>query len=251
VRLRPDLAEVELAQGYYQYWVERDYDGAAHRFTELLAKWPNNAEIMEVLGLILRRQGHWEEGGAYLDRAVALDPLLPSPLANAAEVRFFIRDFPTALHDIDEALNIWPDDVNFIATKAIIYQTQGQLDQAKAVLVSLPSQPATGITSILAIANQARFRRNYAGGIKQLEALLQLNRAGSPDDFSFCSLNLNLGDLRRLSGDVSGAKTNYLQARDLLLALLKNQPNNADLYDGLAPVYAGLDDREAAIKPSN
>lgn len=80
--------------------------------------------------------------------------------------------------------------------------------------------------SVIAIANQARFRRNYTSAIKELDALLQVNRAGAADDFSFCFLNLQLGDLRRLSGDVGGAKTNYAQARDRLLALLTSQPNN-------------------------
>jgi len=247
VRLQPDLAEVQLAQGYYQYYVERDYDAATRHFEQLLAKWPNNAEMLEALGLILRRQGHWEEGAAYLDRAVALDPLSPSPRINAVEVRFFLRDFPRALHDIEQALNIWPDDHNFMADKALLYQTQGQLDQAEAVLAGLHPRPAD-ITSIIAIANQARFRRNYSGGIKQLEALLQLNQASAPNDYISCLLNIIVGDLRRLSGDASGANTNYIHARDALLALLKDQPNNFDVYDALAQVYAGLGDRDAATR---
>ena len=247
VRLQPDLAEVQLAQGYYQYYVERDYDGAARRFKELLAKWPSNAEILEALGLILRRQGHWQEGGAYLDRAVALDPLSPSPRLNAADVRFFTRDFATTLHDIDNALNIWPDDVSFISVKALTYQVQGELDRAEAVLAGMHARP-TDRTGIIAIVNQARFRRNYAGCIKQLEALLQLNQASVPNVLNACFLNLHLGDLRRLAGDVTGAKTNYIQARDALLALLKNQPDSTDAYDVLAAVYAGLDDQKEAMQ---
>ena len=247
VRLQPDLAEVQLAQGYYQYYVERDYDGAAGRFKELLAKWPSNAEIVEALGLILRRQGHWQEGAAFLDRAVVLDPLSPSPRLNAAVTRDFTRDFATGLHDIDEALNIWPDDVNFIAVKALVYQVQGELDRAEAVLAGMHARP-TDVTSIIAIVNQARFRRNYAGAIKLLEALLQLNQASAPDDWNSCFLNLNLGDLRRLSGDVTGAKTNYIQARDALRGLLKNQPDNVEVYDVLAAVYAGLDDQKEAMQ---
>src|SRR5262249_57291672 len=68
LRLQPDLAEVQLAQGYYQYWVERDYNAATRRFEELLGKWPNNSEILEALGLILRRQGHWDQSKTYPDR---------------------------------------------------------------------------------------------------------------------------------------------------------------------------------------
>ena len=250
VGLQPDLAEVQLAQGYYQYYMERDYDAAARRFKELLGKWPNNAEILEALGLILRRQGHWEEGGACLDRAVALDPVSPSPRSNVASVRFFTRNYPAALHDIDEALNIWPDNVSFIALKAITYEVEGQLDQAGAVLSGLHPQSVEAY-SVIAIVNQARFTRNYAAAIKELDALLQVNEAGAPDDFNFCFLNVHLGDLRRLAGDLGGAKINYIQARDRLLGLLKSQPNNTDLYDFLAQVYAGLDDREGSMRNSD
>ena len=61
-------------------------------------------------------------------------------------------------------------------------------------------------------------------------------------------MNFNLADLRRLSGDSNGAKTNYIQARDQLLAMLKNQPNNADFYYYLALAYCGLDNREMATE---
>ena len=78
LRLQPDLAEVQLAQGYFQYYVEQDYDAAAARFEQLLGKWPNNADALQALGLIVRRQGHWDRAKTYLDRAIELDPLAPA-----------------------------------------------------------------------------------------------------------------------------------------------------------------------------
>jgi TolB-like protein/class 3 adenylate cyclase/Tfp pilus assembly protein PilF len=246
LRLQPDLAEVQLAQGYYQYWVERDYNAATRRFEQLLGKWPNNSEILDALGLILRRQGHWDQSKTYLDRAIVLDPLSPAVRQDAVQVRFFTRDFPAALRAIDDALNIWPDDVGLIANKALVYLQLGELDQAVALLNGLHPRP-TDLPAIIAITDQARFRRNYAGAISQLQGLLQLEQASESAGFTSSFLNLNLGDLRRLSGDASGAKTNYIQARDELLAMLKNQPNNADFYYSLASVYCGLGDREAAM----
>ena len=61
-------------------------------------------------------------------------------------------------------------------------------------------------------------------------------------------LNVNLGDLQRLSGDQPGAKSNYLAARDTLLTELNKQPNNASTYANLAWVYCGLGDRDNAMK---
>jgi TolB-like protein len=246
LRLQPDLAEVQLAQGYYQYWVERDYNAATRRFEQLLGNWPNNSEILEALGLILRRQGHWDQSKTYLDRAIVLDPLSPAVRQDAVQVRVFTRDFPAALRAIDDALNIWPDDVGLIANKALVYLQLGELDQAVALLNGLDPRPAD-LPAIIAITDQARFRRNYAGAISQLQGLLQLDQASESAGFTSSFLNLNLADLRRLSGDASGAKTNYIQARDELLAMLKNQPNNADFYYSLASVYCGLGDREAAM----
>ena len=133
-----------------------------------------------------------------------------------------------------------------IACKALAYEWLGELDQADAVISGLHPRTAEFLP-IFAITNQARFCRAYAGAISQLQAL-QPDRGSGSADWTFSSVNILLGDLRRLSGDASGAKANYIQARDALEALLKNQPNNADLYDLLAQVYCGLGDREAAMK---
>src|SRR5229473_8004748 len=112
---------------------------------------------------------------------------------------------------------------------------------------ALPILAPADLPAIIAITDQARFRRNYAGAISQLQGLLQLEQASESAGFTSSFLILNLADLRRLSGDASGAKTNYIQARDELLAMLKNQPNNADFCYSLALAYCGLGDREAAM----
>jgi TolB-like protein len=256
LRVRPDLAEVQLAQGYFQYYVEQDYDAAAARFEQLLGKWPNNADALQALGLIVRRQGHWDRAKTYLDKAVALDPLAPGPRVSASEVRIITRDYEGALRSIDEALNIAPDAPDFIAGKALVYIQMGELDQADVVLKGLHPSAADPLP-IIAITNQARYRRSYAEAIKQLEGLLQVVQASGARGFAFSFLNSNLGDMRRLSGDATGARDNYIQARDGFLAMLKSQPEvppgaldgaRAGIYGSLAFVYCGLGDRDAAMQ---
>jgi len=251
LRLQPGLAEVQLVQGYYQYWVERDYEGAAARFAELLARWPNNAEIVAALGLIARRQGHWDQAKSYLDQAVTLDPMSPDTRLNAADVRIWTHDFPGALRRLDEALNLWPDNLTLIADKALVCHQIGDLDRAEAVLRDV--QPRAEVeVSIIATADQAEFRRKgYPDAIAQLEALRPRDETSDSAIYFSSFLNRNLGDLRRLAGDADGATFNYLQARDGLLRLLETQPNNADIHDSLALVYCGLGDREAALKASD
>ncbi len=40
LRLQPHLAEAQLAQAYFQYYVDRDYEGARGCFAGLLHRWP-------------------------------------------------------------------------------------------------------------------------------------------------------------------------------------------------------------------
>jgi TolB-like protein len=256
LRLQPDLAEVQLAQGYLQYYVEQDYDAAAARFEQLLGKWPNNAGILEALGLIVRRQGQWDRAKTYLDRAIALDPLAPGPRVSGSEVRVMTRDYDGALRFINEALNIAPETADFIAGKALVYQQLGELDEAETVLNGLHPR-AVDALPIIAITAQARLRRTYAEAINQLDGLLHVVQGSGARGFLFCFLNTNLGELRRLSGDETGARDNYIKARDEFLAMLKAQPEvrsgnfdgaRAGVYEGLALVYSGLGERDAAMQ---
>ena len=166
------------------------------------------------------------------------------------------RDYDGALRFIDEALNIAPDTADFIAGKAVVYQQLGELDHAETVLNGLHPRAADALP-IIAITGQARLRRSYAGAINQLEGLLQPIQGSGARGFLFSFLNINLGELRRLSGDETGARDNYIKARDELLAMLKAQPEvrsgnldgaRAGVYEDLALAYSGLGERDAAMQ---
>jgi TolB-like protein/Flp pilus assembly protein TadD len=247
LRLQPHLAEAQLAQAYFQYYVDRDYEGARGRFAGLLHRWPQNAELVMALGALDRRLGRWNEGKAYLQQAIQLDPLAPSWRRSLVTLLTMTRDFPGALRVLDDALNRWPDDVDFVSDKAIVYQELGQIDQANALLKG--SQPPAGDIDVIdTIATQAIYSHRGAEVIAPLQPLLQTDATGGPPSFASGFVNLRLGDLRRLSGDANGARTNYVHARDSLLAMIKIQPANADLYEYLAFVYCGLGERDAAMK---
>jgi len=101
IRLQPDLAEAQMAKGYYEYWVMNDYDAARRTFEQVQSRWPNNADILEPLGLIAFRQGRWKEAREYFDVANALNPRDQFLRSNAVHARAHVRDFPAALRTID------------------------------------------------------------------------------------------------------------------------------------------------------
>jgi TolB-like protein/Tfp pilus assembly protein PilF len=243
LRLQPDLAEAQLAQAFYQYWISRDYEGARDSFERLRAKMPNNTDLLEVLGYITRRQGFWAEADAYLNQAVALNPrdrLLRVQVAAGWE---FNRNYGEALRLYDEALKIWPDDATLRARKAGVYQAQGDLDRADALLKSLPANP-DNVAAVARIYDQALLCRRYPEAITFLKTAVE-QIASVPQRNEY---RLWLGDLERFSGDQAAAMASYRQTRVELEELLKGQPQNLDIMNTLALACAGLGEKEAAYQ---
>ena len=58
------------------------------------------------LGLITRREGHWDESIGYFEKALTLDPRNMELLMHAAWTYAVLRQFPAALKLYDRALDI-------------------------------------------------------------------------------------------------------------------------------------------------
>ena len=73
-KLQPNSPETQLALGYYQYLVLRDYGPAKTTFGRVSKMLPGSSEVPMALGIVARREGHWDESVAYFEQALALDP---------------------------------------------------------------------------------------------------------------------------------------------------------------------------------
>ncbi len=248
LRLQPELAEAQMAKGFYEYWIVGDYDAGRRTLEQLRSRWPNNADIVETLGYIALRQGRWEQGREYLDDAIGLNPRDLFLRNQAASARVYVRDFPAALRTIDQALAIWPDDADLIGLKAEVYQALGQLDQADALLSHLQPR-ANDVNAVGPIYDQARLRRAPTTAIILLRTLTNPQNSSPP--MLHASYHLWLGELERLSGNINEARTSFTQAREGLEKELKQQPHNRFLVSLLARTLAGLGERESALREAD
>jgi TolB-like protein/Tfp pilus assembly protein PilF len=242
-RLKPNSPETLLAQGYYEYWVLRDYGSAKTTFELVHKLLPSSSEVPKALGYIARREGNWDESIAYFEQALALDPRNVELLSEAALTYAMIRQFPAALKLDDRALDIMPNNPDMIAAKASIYQAEGNLQEAAKLLSETNEQAPSGIAFR---RTQLRLERNLGEAIRLLQARQAQFRFASEIDKVGNQLWLAL--TQRLNGDTAGAKVTAAQARNTLESLCKNQPDNALLVAALSVANAVLGEKELALK---
>src|SRR5215510_14460105 len=108
-KLQPNSAETQLALGYYQFRVLRDYGLAKTTFKELSTMLPGRSEVPYALGLVTQREGEWDESVAHFEQALTLDPRNAEILIDAARNFAMLRQFPAALKLYDRALDIIPN----------------------------------------------------------------------------------------------------------------------------------------------
>jgi TolB-like protein/Tfp pilus assembly protein PilF len=244
-RLQPNSPETLLALGYYQYWVQRDYGLARTTFEHISKILPRSSEASRALGLIARREGHWDQSIAYQEQALGLDPRNVEFLNETAGTYASLRQFPKALKLFDRTLDILPGDPVQLATKAVVYQAEGNLGEAAKLLSEITVQTQYEFVFLIKIT-QLRLERNYAEAVRLLQA--------RQDQFQFASeieKGINqvlLASLQYLAGDAASAKATAEQARNTLEPLHRDQQDNAMFAANLSQNYAVLGNKELALK---
>jgi TolB-like protein/Tfp pilus assembly protein PilF len=241
--LSPNLPETQLALGYYQYWVLRDYGLAKGTFARLSQILPGSSDILYALGLVTRRQGKWDESIAHFERCLALDPRNAEVLSNAAWTYAMLRNFSAALKLYDRALEITPDDLDIVAAKAGTYQADGDLKEAATLLTEINVQ--SPIQPFITKMTQLRLERNHGEAVRLLQARQAQFQFASQIDQG--TNKVILAFAQRLAGDTAAAKPTAEQARDMLKPLCRDQPDNSFFAQQLALANAALGEKEMAL----
>src|SRR5882724_3481755 len=202
-KLQPNLPETQLALGYYQYQVLRDYGLAKTTFRLVSKMLPGSSEVPYALGLVARVEGNCDESVAYLEQGLALDPRNTELLNQAALTYARLRQFPAALKLCDRALDIIPNEPNLMAYKADIYQAQGNLQEAAKLLSGINAQTHSQ-NAFLAQLTQLRLERNHAEAVRLLQTRLAQFHFASEEEKGTAQVILAFA--QHLAGDNAGAK---------------------------------------------
>jgi tetratricopeptide (TPR) repeat protein len=67
--LQLNLGEAFLAQGYFHYHCEQNYDAAVASFEKARQLAPKTSDALEALALLSRRRGEWQQSLEYARQA--------------------------------------------------------------------------------------------------------------------------------------------------------------------------------------
>src|SRR4026208_1332093 len=230
-KLQPNTPETLLFTGYYQYWVLHDYGLAKATFTRVSKMLPGNSGVSYPLGAIARREGHWDQSVAYWERGLALDPRNTVLLTEVAFTYAALRQFPTAIKLYDRALDILPDELYLMASKASIYQAEGNLPEAAKLLVQVNAQTNSD-PAVRTKLTQLRLERNFTEATQLVQA--RHSRLQFAFGIEKGTKQVGIALVQRLAGDTAQAKTFAEQSRNTLEPLTKEQPDNAFVAAALA-----------------
>jgi len=237
VQLAPELSETQLAQGNYQYRVLRDYDAASKLLNAAVKEWPNNSWALQTLGLIERRQGHWDRALVHFEQAAALDPRNAGLMVViGGETYMNLRRFDEGRQWLDRALALAPNDVMATFYKMLSYVNEDRLDDAARVIEPAVQKADVDPTLSLAVVYLHLLQRRNDEAIAEAKALL-----ARPDDALEgwrTRVALYLGLAQRRAGQADAARQTFGEAAT------HAEPLKDRLDDTLVPVdlafaYAG------------
>jgi TolB-like protein/Tfp pilus assembly protein PilF len=244
-RLNPTGAETLLANAYYRYHIERDYNGARTLFEKIQREVPSSSEATEALARIARRQSRWKESLALYEQATKLNPRDPHLFMDQAWTFSMLREHRPTEEMIDRALAIVPDDPDVLVNKAWFYRTRGDLPAARAVVDKIPAT-AKSNDAMQARVNLLVLERRYREAAHLIEQQLSQIPNESPSqgggDWQF------LGWVRSLAGDKEGAREAYQEGKARLELRQQQEPQNYSIASWLGFCEAGLGNKEAALR---
>lgn len=167
-QLQPDLPEAHQALGNYYYFGFYDYDKAIKEYKKAQKYLSGNANLLENLAAVSRRQGKFEEAAEYEKKALALSPRDSGIAYDLAGCYIRLRKYSEAHRYLDLAMSLAPDNMLAYADKTNSWLLwKGDIKGARAILDKGPSNEFLDIYRIYLDV----LERDYDTALKEFSGL--------------------------------------------------------------------------------
>ena len=247
LRLRPDAGEAHLARAGNLYMGYLDYDGALAELATASESLPNDPQLFELKGYILRRQGQQEAALRNLERAAELDPLNLPMLLQVALSYEYLRRYADEKAAFDRALAIKPGDVDTKVARAYV-ELEWQADP-QPLHQLIDEIRAKNSADIKSVADNwltcALAERDPDGAADALAALSENNYGNEIITFSRSFVE---GLIARMTHDNNKALSAFTTARAEQENLVQAQPDDASALCVLGLIDAALGRKNEALQ---
>jgi TolB-like protein/Flp pilus assembly protein TadD len=241
--IAPDLVDAYLAQGYYHYWGNKDYDRALDAIDVAERIVPNEARVVELKSFVLRRQGKVEESLVYMERGFELDPQNAITSRDIAFTLTMLGRYDEAVSFYERAIDISPDFWSSYWQAAGMYITLGDTTHARSTLQRAPGD------------HDDEWEREVMPLRFRLRDYDEIIRRGSatPDEMLWQQertfpVAMWVGLSYEQKGDNAEAERYFEMALARIKQEIERLPDDNRLHSALGEVYATLGRKEEAIR---
>ena len=231
--------ESHLASAYYRYYGKADYASALADLQDADKLLPNNSDIANAIGLLLRRLGRWDEARAAFMRATALDRRSVEAWTNLGDTELESGSVSDAIAAYDEALATSPGYpiANTGKLNALLYgmgDTVAALDFARRARPRLPRDVAAVFDLFT-----AELHRAWAAQVTAAKA------GGHQFDISDAQQGVlvQIALASRLAGDratTRGYADSAVSVGDSLARLAKRRPGDPFGHEAIANMLSAI-----------
>jgi TolB-like protein/TPR repeat protein len=244
IELQPDLPEGHRALGYYYYWGQRNYEQALAEFSQAAAGRPNDPLIISSIGIVLRRQGRWQEAIDAFTRVSQLDPKSDINAVDLASTCGRMRRYAEGVEHCRRAIDLAPDDIFPYVFMAKMMRTHdGSIEGAREVLEEMPDKDP-GQQGFFRF-EQALYERDYDAAIAWLAPTEEL--ISDPISEEIIPRSLAECESRVLAGTPATSVSACSEARSSLERAREISPVDPAVHAALGWTYALLGERASAI----
>ena len=242
--LDPDLPEAHIALGYYHYWGHLAYQPALAAFRTAQRLRPNNAELLEGVANVRRRQGAFDEAIASFSQGFELDPRSGIFAFNLAQT-LALGDRPAeAEHYFKRTMSLTPDFAAAYWNSARLHlNSEGNVLKAREALHS-PTAPDGDAFMLYHAALIDIFDRQYDDALRRVAS----HSADAFDNqWRFVPKAQLRAQIHALMGRPDLARADYNAARVVAERRVRERPTEANFHSALGIAYAGLGRRTEAV----
>jgi len=246
-QLAPQAPETHIALGYYHMWCRLDFEKAMEHFGMSLEKQPQNADVIEGIAYIKRRQGRLVESLALTKTSMDLDPLSIVRPFQIGVTYLLLHDYPEAEKNLDRALALNPENVLAYFRKGTLSFYQGDTKKARRTLETgartLRVPEPNFILYSLVLADI--YEGQYDAALERL--------ASEPSEafsymFYFAPQSLLRAQIYGLKKNAPSEKVQYESAAAFLEDKIRKEPEESRYFSSLGIAYAGLGRKADAVR---